>query len=126
MEAAINWPKMKETDKLVDSKQAFAWKAVWFSFYAPPASALAVYASFSFLNHSCSNETYASAGRLILAGALIVQIVSLIMGFVGNLIAESALAKGIAFIGLLFSVGIGFVTLIVLCLLSGAPFWSGC
>lgn len=80
--------------------------------------------SFYFSTHFCSNETQDFATRLVLGAAFIVQIASVILGVAGGLMAKNALAKGMAVVGLLLSLGLGFVTFTLL----GVTIWGmgGC
>jgi hypothetical protein len=105
---------MREADR-VEARQAFAWKAAWFSFYGPFGGVLVVLASIWFANHSNGIPTLVE--ELLIGGALLIQAASLTMGFAGSSITDSHLAKAIAIIGILFSLVLGFVTLSLIVLL---------
>lgn len=104
---------MKETDGLAGLRHSFGWKAAWFSLLAPFGSVLVVFVCFSLLFHFGPDNSQ-SIAQMILGGALIIQIIGLILGIAGGLVATSRLAKGISVIGLLLSVALGFVTVALL------------
>ena len=104
---------MTETNTRLDPKQSFGWKAAWFSLLAPLGSVLIAFVSFYLLFHFGPDNSQ-SIAQMILGGALIIQIVGLVLGIAGGLIATSGLAKGISVIGLLLSVALGFVTFVLL------------
>jgi hypothetical protein len=109
---------MNGTAKIIDSKQAFRWKAAWFSLLAPLGSALISFLAFSFLEHFCSGNTENLVAQWILGGVFIIQIISLMMGIFGAY-GGNLLTKTIALIGMVASFIVGDVAFALLSMAAG-------